>query len=318
MRRSVFIVCLLAVVALVASGCPDKPSPAEAAATVDRFCSSLLAHDRESMRNLFSDTAWSRAERLIPLGGSTQVVVCRKERPTLTSADVRRDVLVSETDRNGSRAARSVYALTIARVARRNRIIALRLKNRFVAEGRGEWLMAGTEKDLDRVVNLSDLPAEFVPMGAPPGVSFGVGRDRFGVLALTPSADKVAFFTPGVHSFLGVADLRAKRITGIDLFFEGSGTMLAFSGDGRYLAAEVMTAAGTYRTTIYDLKIMKRVGPDLTRQFPIEIRHVRIESWDDQRRLHVLVSPAAGRPPQDIRQGERWIVDVIRGEAVKE
>lgn len=317
MRRLLLVATLTAWVIVIASGCPDPPSTAGAEAITDRFCSAILTHDRPALRDLFGREAWNQAENLISLSPSTQAATCRKGRPLKTASGVTQDVFVSETDRRASRAARTVYALTIARVDRDTRITAIRVRSRFVAAGQGGWLMAGPERGPGRLVGLAQLPSAFTPLGAPSEVSFGVGRDRFGVLALTPNADQVAFFTPGVHSFLGKVTVRTRKVMGIDLFFEGSGEMLAFSPSGRFLAAEVMTPAGTARTTVYDLRSRRRAGPDLARRFPIESYHVRIESWDGQNRLHLRVNPSMGPPPRDIRQGDRWIMDIDSGEVAR-
>lgn len=109
------------------------------------------------------------------------------------------------------------------------------------------------------VVKLADLPKVFTPYGAQPGTEFGVGKDGFSVLALHPEFKSVAFVTRGLHPFFGIADAETGKVRGLDLFFEGGASELAWSHDGKYLAVAVLRPSGGEELQVWDAAAGKRV-----------------------------------------------------------
>lgn len=313
MRRfnRLWVITVIALAVLTLAGCPDRPAPDQARKVSDRFCEALLAGDRPALDRLLTPTATGQLGSILPLTRDDQPVSCvtGKPRMTLLAAEVPIQVEVS-----GRRTATARLATIVLSIESRRgvgRILALRQSGSLAATGKGASLLAGPARNPVEVFSATQLPVMFTPAGAPQGVAFGVGRDRFSALAISPDSKRVGFVTPGVHAFLGVLDLGTRKARGIDLFFEGGGNLLAFSPDGRYLAVEVATAAGSDRTFIYDWAAGQRVGPDLAGRFPIESYHVRLEGWDSRNTLWVVVSGAQGRAG-DVG-GRRWALDPRRG-----
>lgn len=140
------------------------------------------------------------------------------------------------------------------------------------------------------------LPKAFQPFGAPADIEFGVGDNGWGALALSPDLQSVAFVTRGTHAFLGLVD-RQGKLTGLDLWFEGGAGELAWSFDGRYLAATNASPRGVFVLQLWDLTAGQPVkvtglpdGKDVSHlQWMNATLHLRAgaERW--------LVDPATGR-----------------------
>lgn len=121
------------------------------------------------------------------------------------------------------------------------------------------------------VLRLADLPAEFTPAGAAPEIRFGVGRDRFGPLAISPTDPRLlAFTTSGVHGFLGLANVTGK-VRGLDLYFEGDALEIRWSADGRYLLADILSPSGDVRTLVYDVASGARLPMERLRAYPLPL-----------------------------------------------
>lgn len=141
-----------------------------------------------------------------------------------------------------------------------------------------------------------DLPRLFRPFGAPADIQFGVGDNGLGALALSPDLESVAFVTRGTHAFLGVAS-RNGEVRGLDLWFEGGAGELAWSFDGRYLAATNSSPRGIFVLELWDLATGQPVkvsglpdGKDVSRlQWLNGTLHLRVSAapW--------LVHPATGQ-----------------------
>lgn len=141
-----------------------------------------------------------------------------------------------------------------------------------------------------------DLPRTFRPFGAAPDIQFGVGDNGWGALALSPDLQTVAFVTRGTHPLLGLVD-RNGEVRGLDLWFEGGAGELAWSFDGRYLAATNASPRGIFVLHLWDLVAGQPVkvtglpdGRDVSRlQWQQGTLHVRVgaEPW--------LVDPASGQ-----------------------
>lgn len=143
------------------------------------------------------------------------------------------------------------------------------------------------------------LPNLFRPYGANQGVEFGVGKNGWGALALSPDLRQIGFVTRGTHAFLGVVD-RGGQLKGLDLWFEGGPGELLWSLDGKYLAATNASARGIYVLQLWN---------------PGEGTPVKLSGLPDDRDISHL----------QWREGklyvqagtERWVVDPATGKATK-
>ncbi|MFZ5827116.1 MAG: hypothetical protein ACOY94_22705 [Bacillota bacterium] len=143
-----------------------------------------------------------------------------------------------------------------------------------------------------------DLPKVFRPFGAGPDVQFGVGDNGWGALALSPDLTTVAFVTRGTHAFLGLVD-RQGAVKGLDLWFEGGAGELAWSFDGRYLAATNASPRGIFTLQLWDL----------TAGQPVKVTGLP----DGQDVSH----PQWINSTLHLRAGvQRWMVDPVTGRAV--
>lgn len=126
-------------------------------------------------------------------------------------------------------------------------------------EEKGVLVLAKGDPAAKPVVKLADLPNAFRPNGAQPGVEFGVGKDGFAVIALHPEFKSIAFVTRGLHPFFAIADVATQKVHGLDLFFEGGASELAWSHDGKYLAVVVLRPSGGQELLIWEAEPGKRV-----------------------------------------------------------
>ncbi len=117
-------------------------------------------------------------------------------------------------------------------------------------------------------VRMEDLPNAFRPYGAPAGTEFGVGKQGFGSAAAGPTY--AAFVTQGTHPFLGIVELSSGKITGLDLWYGGAAGEMAWSPDGRWLAAAAGRPSGAFELQVWDPVGAKKVeikglptGPDV-------------------------------------------------------
>ncbi len=144
-----------------------------------------------------------------------------------------------------------------------------------------------------------DLPNDFQPFGAGADIRFGVGRDGWGALALSPDLKQIAFVTQGTHPLLGLVDASGK-VRGLDLWFEGGAGELAWSPDARFLAASNFSPRGVFVLQLWDLTANRPVpvtglpdGKDISRlQWMGNTLHLRAgaERW--------MIDPATGRATQ--------------------
>lgn len=313
MRRfnHLWVITAVALAVLSLTGCPDRPTPDQARKVSGLFCEALLTGNRQALDRLLTPKAASQLSSALPITRDDQPVSCVTGKPRMTALTAEVPIQVEVSGRRSATARLATLVLSIESRRGVGRILALRQPGSLVAAGKGASLLAGPARNPVEVLSATRLPVMFAPAGAPEGVAFGVGRDRFNALAISPDSRRIGFVTPGVHAFMGVLDLGTRKARGIDLFFEGGGNLLAFSPDGRYLAVEVATAAGSDRTFIYDWAAGRRVGPDLAGRFPIESHHVRLESWDSRNNLRVIVSGAQGQTTGG--GSERWVIDPRRG-----
>jgi len=114
------------------------------------------------------------------------------------------------------------------------------------------------------------LPQSFRPYGAGADILFGVGQEGWGALALSPNTKEIAFVTRGTHPLLGLVNEQGS-VTGLDLWFEGGAGELAWSFDGKYLAATNASPRGVLVLAVWDLTAKQPVtmtglpdGQDIT------------------------------------------------------
>lgn len=149
-----------------------------------------------------------------------------------------------------------------------------------------------------------NLPKEFTPYGASPDITFGVGDNGWGALAVAPIGQQVAFVTRGTHAFLGLTDASG-QVTGLNLWFEGGAGELAWSHDAQYLAATNMSPRGLFGLQLWSLQQNAPVdvkglpdGRDISRlQWQGNTLHLRAgaEPW--------VVNPVTGQaaPAPDVK-----------------
>lgn len=106
-------------------------------------------------------------------------------------------------------------------------------------------------KETRALISTAQVPDKFWPHGAAPDVEFGVGRDGWGALAVAPDLNQIAFVTRGTHPLLGIVDV-AGKVKGLDLWYGGGAGELAWSLDGKYLAATVHRPSGVLELQVWD------------------------------------------------------------------
>lgn len=156
------------------------------------------------------------------------------------------------------------------------------------------------------LLTLGQLPNVATPLGAEPGTEFGVGREGFGPLALRPDGKELAFSTRGLHALMALLplDSSAAEIKPLDLYFEGGVAALAWSPEGKYLAASLDTPAGTRRLVIYEPAVKKVLKTPFEEQFNWTSYDLNILYWlPAGPELYFRVTAAQGTVPQQGAEG---------------
>lgn len=110
------------------------------------------------------------------------------------------------------------------------------------------------------ILSTADLPEKYRPPGACAECEFGVGREGFSAVALSPDRQKVAFVSWGVHTFVGVTTAVDPNVEPLALLFEGSAGELAWSLDGKYLASTATGPSGRASVSIWSAAGRKPVA----------------------------------------------------------
>ncbi|AVX31675.1 hypothetical protein CTH_2111 [Carboxydocella thermautotrophica] len=172
------------------------------------------------------------------------------------------------------------------------------------------------------LLSLEQLPNVASPLGAEPGTEFGVGREGFGPLALRPDGKELALSTRGLHAFIALLPTEAAArpaLKPLDLYFEGGVAALAWSPEGKYLAANLDTPAGTRRLVIYEPGVKKVLKTPFDEQFPWTNYDLNFLYWlPTGPELYFRVTAAQGTVPQQGAEGIwKWSLATGKLEQVK-
>jgi len=333
LKRSLLTVAVIMSVLVLLSACVRPrgqapvtlPTPAEATEVVEDFISKRLEGHVSEARGLLSEEAQrtfdeSDALRLDLTMSNPHVTGFRLLPPVVQSDEREPGVLVTvrlrEAYTGQAYAGRWDERLRVATVNGNPIIDHAEFANRVEATGDEEELVLLVGGDRQIVFEINDLPAEFRPQGAEPGVAFGPGTQGFGALAFSPDGETLAFSTWGVHGFCGVVGLTDGEPQGIDLFFEGSVADIVWSHEGTYLAVEVIEPAGWSRLRLYELPEGSVVPTPLNDELPIEKYALAGAHWLSD----VLLEFTAGMVEQGPEQPEKagtWRLQVDEGALTK-
>lgn len=127
------------------------------------------------------------------------------------------------------------------------------------------YLQKGQTKAL--AGDLALLPNMARPLGAEPGIEFGVGKEGWSVAAVNTAGTHVLWVTKGLHPLLGVSQITWGSnpvMTPIDLLFEAGGVDAAWApGSSRHVAVTIAQPSGATNLYIYDVLAKERIDPGL-------------------------------------------------------
>lgn len=159
-----------------------------------------------------------------------------------------------------------------------------------------------------KLLELGQLPATFRPQGA--NDEFGVGKDGFGPVVLSPDGTTVGWSTAGLHPLVGFLYLRDMKPVPLDLYFEGGVQALAWAPDGSYLAVQVQSPAGGSTLHAYRLSSREAVRFPARPEFPPDKYSLAIRGWIDSHRLAFAARPLPGAKPLEPSD---WEWDLQKG-----
>lgn len=212
------------------------------------------------------------------------------------------------------------------------RISSARFLEKTKVEARnGDLVLSGLEDDEPQqvtVFNIKNLPAEMTPLGAGPEIKFGVGREGYSTVVLNPDNRGAAFGSRGTHGIIALLNWDEKvftenqgkevKLTPVDLAFEGSAKLMAFSPDSKYLAVEMQEATGNSRVRIYRTGEIKRMVPELNQAFPPEDYSIFLNRWEpDGKTVLLRINAGQGGREIDRQKLGTWAVNVETGEREK-
>jgi hypothetical protein len=115
--------------------------------------------------------------------------------------------------------------------------------------------------------DLALLPDRATPLGAGPGIEFGVGKEGWSVAAVNTAGTHVLWVTKGLHPLLGVSQITWGSnpvMTPLDLLFEAGGVDAAWApGSSRHVAVTVAQPSGATPLYVYDVMSQEKLDPGL-------------------------------------------------------
>ncbi len=299
---------------------PAIPSSQDAQALVESFVRARLARDENAAKGFMTPGAGSKlAAHPVP-GITTNIPLANfalADRGPVTGGRAVA-VVYTETQPGQPFSRVTEETVTVGYVSGSFKIVDLAAdlgRRVSTAHQAGVITTEGPAKTPSRTIRLADLPNQFGPQGGEPDNRFGIGKDGFGPLALSPDFRQLAITTRGTHAFLAVYRLAEGSLTGIDLYYGGGVSRdLYWSPDSRYLAVPIDTAAGTTRTDVYDLTTVKKLGLNriLFQTFPTETYSFVPVSWSPIANRLILEVTREDKK-QDDKTG-RWMLNVPPGE----
>lgn len=178
---------------------------------------------------------------------------------------------------------------------------------------KGNALVLSHDGSEQKLFELNDLPKEMTPQGAEVTTLFGIGRNSFSPVALSPDRKLAAFATVGTHGMVGVYDLVARKLIPVDLYYGGTVSSLAWSVSSERLAVEVNTPAGVTSVYAYD-HTLKRIETKIRATAPIPQYSINTPGFFGEKLAYNLVPVEASA---DKSLAGWYLYDFVKNECKK-
>lgn len=167
------------------------------------------------------------------------------------------------------------------------------------------------------ILKIDEVPEFTTPQSGWPGQKFNIGRDGFGPIAGDVEGKKLAVSTTGKYPTLMTMDVKEKKLKPIDLFFEEIVQSVAWSQDGKYLAAEMQNKAGAKYIYIYDVEKGKKVDDPMKNVLKPGKYSVNTPYWISGEELVFNVSGLTGLSADEEKNVGSYKFDVINTSLTK-
>lgn len=160
------------------------------------------------------------------------------------------------------------------------------------------------------ILKIDEVPEFTTPQGGTPGQKFSIGREGFGPIAGDSKGEKLALSTKGKYPALMTMEAKEKKVKPIDLYFEETVESIAWSQDGKFLAAEMLSKTGSKLIYVYDVEKGEKVDDPMKNVLKPAKYSVNTPYWISDNELVFNVSGLPGASPDEQKNVGSYKFDV--------